>query len=172
LDRRLGGPQNRSGLCGEEKHLAPPGNPTLAVQPVARRDATDIGVIRIPVVSQLHAPTVSSRRKSLRYSLDKWLGVSQTVALYSAILVLFRSLFSRFRTFWARFGVLRSCHPIVVPLPSNRTKEKTPPASCRCQATAPEQTQSQSQVKVTLRPTISRSVSPGFEPHVGLVTGY
>jgi hypothetical protein len=27
-------------------------------------------------------------------------------------------------------------------------------------------------VKVTLRPTISRSVSPGFEPHVGLVTGY
>jgi hypothetical protein len=32
--------------------------------------------------------------------------------------------------------------------------------------------QSQSQVKVTLRPTISRSVSPGFEHHVGLVTGY
>jgi hypothetical protein len=30
----------------------------------------------------------------------------------------------------------------------------------------------QSQVKVTLRPTISRSVSPGFEPHVGLVTGH
>jgi hypothetical protein len=29
-----------------------------------------------------------------------------------------------------------------------------------------------SQVKVTLRPTISRSVSPGFEPHVGLVTGH
>jgi hypothetical protein len=27
------------------------------------------------------------------------------------------------------------------------------------------------QVKVTLRPTISRSVSPRFEPHVGLVTG-
>jgi hypothetical protein len=28
------------------------------------------------------------------------------------------------------------------------------------------------QVKVTLRPTISRSVSPGFEPHLGLVTGH
>jgi hypothetical protein len=41
LDRRLGGPQNRSGYCGEEKHLVPPGNPTLAVQPVARRDATE-----------------------------------------------------------------------------------------------------------------------------------
>jgi hypothetical protein len=27
-------------------------------------------------------------------------------------------------------------------------------------------------VKVTLRPTISRSVCPGFEPHVGLVTGH
>jgi hypothetical protein len=27
-------------------------------------------------------------------------------------------------------------------------------------------------VKVTLRPTISWSVSPGFEPHVGLVTGH
>jgi hypothetical protein len=28
------------------------------------------------------------------------------------------------------------------------------------------------QVKVTLRPTISRSISPGFEAHLGLVTGY
>jgi hypothetical protein len=44
LDKRLGGPQNRSGRCGEEKHLAPAGNPTPAVQPVARRDATDTGV--------------------------------------------------------------------------------------------------------------------------------
>jgi hypothetical protein len=70
------------------------GNPTPAVQPVACRDATDVGVIRIPVVSQLHAPTVSSRRKSPRYSLDKRLGVSQTVALYSVVLVLFRSLCS------------------------------------------------------------------------------
>jgi hypothetical protein len=43
LDRRLGGPQNRSGRCGEEKHFAPAGNPTPAVQPVARRDATDTG---------------------------------------------------------------------------------------------------------------------------------
>jgi hypothetical protein len=45
FDRRLGGPQNRSGRCGEEKHLAPAGNPTPAVQPLARRDATDTGVI-------------------------------------------------------------------------------------------------------------------------------
>jgi hypothetical protein len=27
-------------------------------------------------------------------------------------------------------------------------------------------------VKVTLRPTTSRSVSPGFKAHVGLTTGY
>jgi hypothetical protein len=47
LDRRLVGPQNRSGRCGEEKHLAPARNPTPAVQPVARRDATDTGVIRM-----------------------------------------------------------------------------------------------------------------------------
>jgi hypothetical protein len=47
LDRRLGGPQNRSGRYGEEKHLAPAGNLTPAVQPVARRDATDTGVIRM-----------------------------------------------------------------------------------------------------------------------------
>jgi hypothetical protein len=47
LDRRLGGPQNRSGRCGEEKHLAPAENPTPAIQPVARRDATDTGVIRM-----------------------------------------------------------------------------------------------------------------------------
>jgi hypothetical protein len=47
LDRRLGAPQNRSGRCGEEKHLAPAGNPTPVVQPVARRDATDTGVIRM-----------------------------------------------------------------------------------------------------------------------------
>jgi hypothetical protein len=46
LDRRLGGPQNQSGRCGEEKHLDPAANPTPAVQPVARRDATDTGVIR------------------------------------------------------------------------------------------------------------------------------
>jgi hypothetical protein len=36
LDRRLGGPQGRSGRC-EEKNLATFGNRTLAVQPVARR---------------------------------------------------------------------------------------------------------------------------------------
>jgi hypothetical protein len=47
LYRRLGGPQNRSGRCGEEKHLALAGNPTPAVQPVARRDATDTGVMRM-----------------------------------------------------------------------------------------------------------------------------
>jgi hypothetical protein len=54
----LGGPQNRSGHCREEKHLAPAGNRTPAVQPVAHRGATDTGVIRRPIVSELHAPTV------------------------------------------------------------------------------------------------------------------
>jgi hypothetical protein len=47
FDRRLGGPQNRPGRCGEEKHLALAENPTPAVQPEARRAATDTGVIRI-----------------------------------------------------------------------------------------------------------------------------
>jgi hypothetical protein len=55
------GPKNRSGRCGEEKHLAPAVNPTPAVQTVARRNTTDTGVIRIPVLSQLHAPTVLPR---------------------------------------------------------------------------------------------------------------
>jgi hypothetical protein len=47
LDRRLGGPQNWSGHCREEKHFAPARNPTPAVQPTARQDATDTGVIRM-----------------------------------------------------------------------------------------------------------------------------
>jgi hypothetical protein len=37
LDRRLGGPQNRSGQCGQEKNLTPTdsySNP-LTVQPIA-----------------------------------------------------------------------------------------------------------------------------------------
>jgi hypothetical protein len=35
LDRRLGGPQNRSGLCGEDKKsCAPVGNQTPIVKPV------------------------------------------------------------------------------------------------------------------------------------------
>jgi hypothetical protein len=39
LDRRLRGPQSRSGRCGvQEKSLAPAGNPTPAAQPIARRD--------------------------------------------------------------------------------------------------------------------------------------
>jgi hypothetical protein len=37
LDRRLGGPQSRSGRCGGERNLALAGNRTPAVQPVARR---------------------------------------------------------------------------------------------------------------------------------------
>jgi hypothetical protein len=41
LDTRLGVPQNQSGCCGEEKHLAPAWNPTPAAQPVALLDATD-----------------------------------------------------------------------------------------------------------------------------------
>jgi hypothetical protein len=35
LDRGLGGPQSRSGCCGEEKNLVPAGNRTQAIQPVA-----------------------------------------------------------------------------------------------------------------------------------------
>jgi hypothetical protein len=34
-------------LTGEEKHLAPAGNPTTAVQLVARRDAIDTRVLRM-----------------------------------------------------------------------------------------------------------------------------
>jgi hypothetical protein len=34
-DRRLGGPQSRSGRYGEEKSLFPSGNRTMAIQPVA-----------------------------------------------------------------------------------------------------------------------------------------
>jgi hypothetical protein len=36
LDRRLGGPQNRSGRCGEEKHLAP-ANPVCPARSPPRR---------------------------------------------------------------------------------------------------------------------------------------
>jgi hypothetical protein len=35
MNRRLGGPQSRSGRRGEEKNIAPVGNRTPAVQPVA-----------------------------------------------------------------------------------------------------------------------------------------
>jgi hypothetical protein len=35
LDRTLGEPQKRSGGCGEEKNVAPAGNRTRAVQPIA-----------------------------------------------------------------------------------------------------------------------------------------
>jgi hypothetical protein len=65
LDRRLNGPRNQSEHCGEEKHLAPARNPAPAVQPIACRDATDTGVIRIPVLSQLHAATVLTPEKEL-----------------------------------------------------------------------------------------------------------
>jgi hypothetical protein len=47
LERRLGGPQGRSGRCGEEKNLASAGNRTPAVQLVARR-YTD-WVIQAPI---------------------------------------------------------------------------------------------------------------------------
>jgi hypothetical protein len=39
LDRRLGGPQGRSGRCGEEKNVASVGNRIPAVQLVARHYA-------------------------------------------------------------------------------------------------------------------------------------
>jgi hypothetical protein len=38
--------QNRSGRRGEEKYFAPARNPTPAVHPFARRDATDTAVIK------------------------------------------------------------------------------------------------------------------------------
>jgi hypothetical protein len=47
LDQWLGGPHNRSGRCGEKKHLVPAPNSTPAVQSIVRRDATDTGVIRM-----------------------------------------------------------------------------------------------------------------------------
>jgi hypothetical protein len=37
LERKLGGPQSRSGRCGAEKNLDPSGNRTPAVQRVAHR---------------------------------------------------------------------------------------------------------------------------------------
>jgi hypothetical protein len=37
LAKRLGGPQCRSGRCGEDKNLSPAGNRTRVVQPVDRR---------------------------------------------------------------------------------------------------------------------------------------
>jgi hypothetical protein len=37
LGRRLGGSQSRSGLCGEEKNLAPAGNRTRTIPTVSRR---------------------------------------------------------------------------------------------------------------------------------------
>jgi hypothetical protein len=37
FDKKLGGPQSRAGRCGEEKNLAPAGNKTPAVQPIACR---------------------------------------------------------------------------------------------------------------------------------------
>jgi hypothetical protein len=43
-------PHNWSGRRGEEKHLAPAGKPTPAVQPVARGAATDTRVIRIECI--------------------------------------------------------------------------------------------------------------------------
>jgi hypothetical protein len=41
------GPRTGSGCCGEEKYLTPARNSTPAVQPVARRDATDTGVTKM-----------------------------------------------------------------------------------------------------------------------------
>jgi hypothetical protein len=38
LDTRLGGSQSRSGRCGGEKNLAPAGNRTRALQPVAHTE--------------------------------------------------------------------------------------------------------------------------------------
>jgi hypothetical protein len=57
LGRRLSGPQNRSGWCGEKKNLSPPvGNRTPAFQPVACRyteRAIPVPPTPIPVLHQL-----------------------------------------------------------------------------------------------------------------------
>jgi hypothetical protein len=49
LDRKLGGPQSRSGSCGEEKNLSPTENRTLAIHTVARRDGDSSFFINIPM---------------------------------------------------------------------------------------------------------------------------
>jgi hypothetical protein len=54
---------------------------------------------------------------------------------------------------------------------SERTPRKTPPGS-HLRAAVWQRTQDQNQIKVTLRPTISRSVHHGIEPHLGLMTRY
>jgi hypothetical protein len=50
LDRRLGWPQSRSGHYREEKNLAPTGNRTLAIQPVAG-DVYEQQILHIKQVS-------------------------------------------------------------------------------------------------------------------------
>jgi hypothetical protein len=78
---------------------------------------------------------------------------------------LFGNGFQRWTFFSFRADVSAGWRPSYASLvPSLQTVNLT---DCpRCHSTV------LTQVKVTLRPTISRSVSPGFEPHVGLVTGY
>jgi hypothetical protein len=57
LDRRLCGPKNRSGWCGEKKNIALAGNQTPAVQPVARQ-YTDLAIPR-----NMFSPGMSLSRK-------------------------------------------------------------------------------------------------------------
>jgi hypothetical protein len=51
LDRRLGGPQSRSGRCGEEKNSKPlPGLEHPIIQTVAQRYATELSQLLIWVI--------------------------------------------------------------------------------------------------------------------------
>jgi hypothetical protein len=52
LDRRLGGPQNRSGRAGEEKNSQPlPGLEPQIIQPVAQRYTTELSRLLIECVN-------------------------------------------------------------------------------------------------------------------------
>jgi hypothetical protein len=65
LDRRLGGPQSRSGRCGEENNLAPAGIRTPAVQPIARRytDSVNTEKPRVKARKKKRARNKERRRK-------------------------------------------------------------------------------------------------------------
>jgi hypothetical protein len=75
LDGRLGGPQNRSGCYGEEKNIAPAGNSTPTVQPVARRYCTCI-----PTELSRHLPNSVSAPAS--YMDNVWSAYNTSGRIY------------------------------------------------------------------------------------------
>jgi hypothetical protein len=54
LDRRLGGPQNRSGRLGEEKNLAPTGTRTPTPRPTSRSQS--LYRLSYPGLPETHTP--------------------------------------------------------------------------------------------------------------------